>query len=377
MESVRLSATSRPTVKCELQCAEYLGAGTSGSVYGLGPAPDGRRYAVKTVKLETDVPSAGQLAECKLHASLPQHDALLQYFFSWTATQTLHILLERVDSELWDSVDGPKGSVDVSERTEWAEALLSAVSCLHAHGIAHRDISPWNCFLANHVEPASHRPGSGGNEPTSSHQALKVGDFGLACRVQPTGSATNLGGLFGMETDGFAPLDDSAVGSLYSAPELGSEGGYEGKEVDIFSAGMTLFAIWHAVVQQEPSGDGQQHDLTTDVETLKTTGELPAGWAAAAGPVGDLIRQMVSHDPQQRPAAADAVALFRAAAASGQRMGAPTASKELPAATTDTTTSTARRGGLIGVASGWVGRICTGRRMSGRISPAPAREVVL
>ena len=45
-----------------------------------------------------------------------------------------------------------------------------------------------------------------------------------------------------METDGFAPLDESAVGSLYSAPELGSEGGYEGKEVDVFAGAEKAFA---------------------------------------------------------------------------------------------------------------------------------------
>ena len=57
-----------------------------------------------------------------------------------------------------------------------------------------------------------------------------------------------------MNADGYAPLDESAIGSLYSAPELGSEGGYEGKEVDVYSTGMTIFAIYHAVVLKEEEG---------------------------------------------------------------------------------------------------------------------------
>ena len=48
--------------------------------------------------------------------------------------------------------------------------------------------------------------------------------------------------LRGWYAEGFAPLDSSAIGSLYSAPELGSEDGYS-LEVDIFSAGIILYEL--------------------------------------------------------------------------------------------------------------------------------------
>ena len=212
-------------IMCELQCAEFLGAGTSGSVHGLGPSLDGKRYAVKQVTCpeETGVPSPGQLAECRLHASLPQHNALLGYRFSWVHSQKLYILLERVDSELWDALEGGESSaaVDAAERTEWARQLLSAVACLHAHGVAHRDISPWNCFLVNgSTTKDDTSTGESASVAAPPRRELKLGDFGLAVRVPPTGSPASLGGLFGMETDGCAPLDESAIGSLYSAPEV-------------------------------------------------------------------------------------------------------------------------------------------------------------
>ena len=46
---------------------------------------------------------------------------------------------------------------------------------------------------------------------------VKIGDFGLSvrCAVGET--------LSGEATAGAAPLDASAIGSLYSAPELGSD----------------------------------------------------------------------------------------------------------------------------------------------------------
>ena len=37
-------------------------------------------------------------------------------------------------------------------------------------------------------------------------------------------------------------MDDSAIGSLYSAPELGSTAGY-GMAADVFSMGMVVFCM--------------------------------------------------------------------------------------------------------------------------------------
>ena len=53
-------------IMCELQCAEFLGAGTSGSVHGLGPSLDGKRYAVPWTGSTCDTPPVGLdgLMEC-------------------------------------------------------------------------------------------------------------------------------------------------------------------------------------------------------------------------------------------------------------------------------------------------------------------------
>lgn len=85
---------------------------------------------------------------------------------------------------------------------------------------------------------------------------LKIGDFGLALELPAEG------GLVGPEHPGACPLDVSAIGSLYSAPELGSEGGYD-QRVDNFSMGMTLFAIFAECHDQE--------QLTAEVEALKNS----------------------------------------------------------------------------------------------------------
>lgn len=292
------SAGETLTLRCD---APPLGAGTSGRVLAIAAdtVPDGRRYAVKRVGLAQGSLRLAQFVECQLHSSLPRSDAVVEYLCAWTCDDTLNILLERVDSELWDGLfsEASEPWMDTARRRlDWGRTLLQAVECLHAHGVAHRDISPWNCFLSGH--------------------RLKLGDFGLACRCPPSGSPSALGGLFGMVSDGCAPLDESAVGSLYSAPELGSDAGYEAKEVDVYSAGMTLFALWHGVVCAAAVAAGNavpldgEEELTSCVERLKGDGTLPDVWKRVGGSMGALVLRMVNHEPQARPSAGECLGLL-------------------------------------------------------------------
>ena len=363
-------STDCTVVRCDIACEQFLGAGTSGSVKSVAAssAIDGQPYAVKTVNLpDGGAPPKHVLAECQIHASLPASQSIVRYHYSWQTANQLHILLERVDGELWDALTEPEARlVDAKERLGWIRDLLSAIVVLHSSGVAHRDISPWNCFLASSNIPT---------EP--ARRRLKLGDFGLAFRLPCSGSGATHSRIFGMTApDGFAPLDESAVGSLYSAPELGAEGGYEGKEVDVFSAGMTIFATWHAVlaardkanawkgnanlprkqVQSHEGSTGEakpaaakgatslqddagveaaevdaemdaelegaemetvtgvelgwEDELTSCVERLKADGtSLPRIWREA-GPMADLVRRMVSHDASSRPTAEQCLELL-------------------------------------------------------------------
>ena len=88
-----------------------------------------------------------------------------------------------------------------------------------------------------------------------SEKDAKIGDFGLSVKVEA------LNPLVGMHAPGCCKLDVSAIGSLYSAPELGSDGGYD-SSVDVFSLGMILFAIFANCRDIE--------ELVSAVEAMKT-----------------------------------------------------------------------------------------------------------
>jgi len=145
--------------------------------------------------------------------------------------------------------------------------------------VLHRDVNPWNALLV--LE---------GSESSSA----RLGDFGLAVRMESSE-------LRGWETPGAAPLDDSAIGSLYSAPELGDVYGFP---ADVFSLGMTLLAIWG-------SADLGEEELINLVEGAKqaacsSSSSSHMGSLGKEVPCGlrSVLADALAHQAAGRPTAA-------------------------------------------------------------------------
>lgn len=191
-----------------LECDTLLGAGTSGKVYQLASSIDGRQYAVKRVPVSTEDELEKAKLEAKLHG-LFQRDSIVGYRYSWVERSgggetELCILLDRVDHELWQALlESPPTT---AECHAWSRNLLDALQAVHDQRVIHRDLSPWNVFVSR--------------GPDGLRQ-LRLGDFGMAAQL-PDGKQ-----LSGLEQDGCPPLDDSALGSPFSAPELGATEGCE------------------------------------------------------------------------------------------------------------------------------------------------------
>ncbi len=288
-------ARSGMKLSLELTCGAMLGQGTSGAVYAVDSCADGRRYALKVTKSGSDGADAA-LAECRLHAALPPCDAIVRYVFSWTTPLHIYVLLERMAGELWQAVlQSPASSAALAERLQWSKDVSSAIACLHSMKVAHRDINPWNLFVGE---------GAAGRR-------CKLGDLGLAARLPPSGR------FAGWHEPGAPSLDESAIGSLYSAPELGAEaeaGGYN-LTADVFSAGQCLVAIWHSAVVHSASEEA----VTEATEAVRSTGELP--WIVPCR-LAALVRRLTSHDPEQRPSASEAVAELAAMASAHDAIAA-------------------------------------------------------
>mmetsp|Transcript_113556 Transcript_113556/g.353977 ORF Transcript_113556/g.353977 Transcript_113556/m.353977 type:complete len:346 (-) Transcript_113556:29-1066(-) len=287
----QLAPASLTTIQLQLQLGEELGEGTSGVVAPVVAATDGGRYVAKRLKSAGPDSAASFAHEIRLH-KLCSADcgAVVRYAFACQTPDELVVLMEACDAILWDAIAGGAAWTSLAgrqpsnvEREAWTRQLCQAVDHCHTLRVVHRDLNPWNVFLC-------------WDRPKRS-ASLRLGDFGLA--VQLSRDVTELTGVDAV--GGAAALDESALGSLYSAPELGARYGFP---ADVFSLGMTLLATWTSA-----DCNCNEDSVTEAVETAKLAAkeephqQFPKLEAAAGQQV--MIVSMLSGDPTARPTAQD------------------------------------------------------------------------
>eukprot|EP00928_Gymnodinium_smaydae_P011145 TRINITY_DN14150_c0_g1_i1.p1 TRINITY_DN14150_c0_g1~~TRINITY_DN14150_c0_g1_i1.p1 ORF type:complete len:482 (-),score=80.10 TRINITY_DN14150_c0_g1_i1:8-1417(-) len=279
---VRKKLGEGSSLQMPLRLGKELGAGTSGAVFDVNAlgASDGRDYALKVVPCNDPEQRCRRLAEARLHARLGGHPAMVRYSCSWLddARGSLLILMERCEEELWSYVVEGAAGASITEvvKVTWALQLAEGLHHIQTRQVMHRDLSPWNIFVSKPPSAAD------GQAPPT----LKIGDFGMAVQMGPS-VATPLRGMDSPDGEAM-PLDESAIGSLFSAPELGQE--YDAS-VDIYSLGMVIFFIWDSPRDVD--------SLITRIERLKETAELPDDFLAPQG-LRSALQRMLSHDPTCR-----------------------------------------------------------------------------
>lgn len=260
---------------------EELGEGTSGKVCEVEQNPlldMGGSYAIKLVECKGAEEQKLRFTEAKLHGLLGAHPSLVRYSYSWFVQDNdmLCVLMERCQEDLWAYITEKPAdwTLPTHVKATWSVQLAEGLHYIRKHNVMHRDLSPWNIFTKY-------------DESTMEETILKIGDFGLSVQIKPT---TRLP-LTGIEPppDHIAmPLDESAMGSLYSAPELGQSYDFT---VDLYSLGMTLFFIWDSPRNLD--------DLITRIEVVKDTAKIPDDFQGPEG-LSQLLQRLLSHDPAQR-----------------------------------------------------------------------------
>lgn len=300
----------------QLPLGKVAGEGTSGTVSPVNDAIDGGRYVVKRSKALGPEAKANLESEIRIHKRLSVDcPDIVRYVFASQTTEEIVVLMEACDTVLWEALtrgDGwaalTSGPPDQRDRQAWALQLSHAVQHCHSLCVLHRDINPWNVFLVRGGDGAA---------------AARLGDFGLAVQLPEDGSETQLSGTSAQA--GAVALDESALGSLYSAPELGGDS--YGFPADVFSLGMTLLALWASA-----DCDCNEDALIEVTEGVKQAAgqaaapELPALAAAAPGH-RRLLCTMVAGAPEARPGARAAHAALAGREDPKRKAGSPPVSK--------------------------------------------------
>jgi serine/threonine-protein kinase len=168
------------------------------------------------------------------------------------------------------------------EAAQLVEQLARAMQAAHDRGIIHRDLKPGNVFLTLDGSP-------------------KVGDFGLARRMEHSVSLTQTGAVLGTPS--------------YMAPEQALAAKDVGRAADVWSLGALLYeclggrppflaATSHETVQQviheEPVALGQLNPtVPRDLETIchKCLQKEPGKRYAAAELLADDLGRFLRREP--------------------------------------------------------------------------------
>lgn len=249
-----------------------LGEGQFGITYLCTENATGLKYACKCIpkrKLisEEEVENVGREIEVMHH--LAGHPNIVTIKGAYEDATTVYLVMELCEGgELFDRII-ERGTYTEAKAAHLTRTILAVVEACHRSGVVHRDLKPEN-FLFETVHEDS---------------VLKAADFGSSRFFQPGEVFTEI------------------VGSpFYVAPEVLDR--HYGPEADIWSAGVILYILlsgappfWAETVQGifEEITKGEPASFAADP------------WPSISEGAKDLIRKMLSLNPEQRITASEAL----------------------------------------------------------------------
>jgi len=268
MASVLRMVTQDPTSIGRFRITRRLGEGGMGVVYSGYDDALQRDVAIKLLRADASVRSAGLLREARAAARIT-HPSVCTIHEVGEHEGTPFLVMELLDGEtvaarLAAGAHGPFDACAILVPT------LDALDALHREGLVHLDIKPANIFITSH--------------------GVKLLDFGLA-RAQsvtdPTSTSSSAGMLAGTPA--------------YMAPEQVRSEPVDAR-TDIFGAGVLLFEL---VTGERPFRG------TTFVDVLQAvlTEHPPAlSGSAALVAIDRVVQRALTKDPADRFASAAAMA---------------------------------------------------------------------
>lgn len=210
-------------------------------------------------KVGSELPRIYNEVEC---LNKLQHKNIARLMDVFESDTTIYLVLEYCSGgELFDYIVS-KSRLEEDESALIINDLMRVLEFIHLHGFAHRDLKPENVLF-------------------DDKHSIKLIDFGLAANCSSKFKGQSLDQL------------RTCCGSVtYAAPELISGKAYSGPAVDVWSAGVMLYAL---LVGQLPFNDTSIPKLYQQIQGgIKT---LPSHLSPGAS---DLIRRMLTVDPPRR-----------------------------------------------------------------------------
>ncbi|KAG2523484.1 hypothetical protein JM16_002255 [Phytophthora kernoviae] len=243
---------------------KFLGKGGFARCYELKCEQTGTVYAGKVVaKASLVKPKAKQkfTSEIKIHKSL-NHSQIVQFEHFFEDSENAYILLELCRNQSMSDLMRRRKRLSESEVRFYMRQLVEGLAYLHEHLVIHRDLKLGNLFL-------------------TSDMRLKIGDFGLATRLDnPEDRKRTMCGT-----------------PNYIAPEIlsGQRGDGHSFEVDIWSTGVVMYTL---LVGRPPF---ETDDVKATYKRIRANQYDFPETAHVSRSAQSLVRGILRSDPGARP----------------------------------------------------------------------------
>ena len=239
-----------------------LGKGGFAKCYEFSCAENKKIFAGKVIAKSSLVKSRAKqklISEIKIHKSL-HHPQIVAFEHYFEDTENVYILLEICQNQTLNDLLKRRKRLTEIEVQCYIVQLIKALKYLHSHRVIHRDLKLGNLFLTDKME-------------------LKVGDFGLATKLDFEGERKR-----------------TVCGTPnYIAPEILDGKTGHSYEVDIWSLGVIIYTL---IIGKPPF---ETRDVKTTYKRIKMNAYSFPETAIISESAKNLISQILVTDPGKRP----------------------------------------------------------------------------
>lgn len=239
-----------------------LGKGGFAKCYEFTCMENKKVFAAKVVAKSSLVKSRAKqklISEIKIHKSL-HHPQIVAFEHYFEDTENVYILLEMCHNQTLNELLKRRKRLTEMEVQCYIVQLIKALKYLHSHRVIHRDLKLGNLFLTDKME-------------------LKVGDFGLATKLDFEGERKR-----------------TVCGTPnYIAPEILDGKTGHSYEVDTWSLGVIVYTL---IIGKPPF---ETRDVKTTYKRIKMNAYTFPDNAIISEAAKNLISQILVSDPAKRP----------------------------------------------------------------------------
>ncbi|CAI2361085.1 unnamed protein product [Moneuplotes crassus] len=245
---------------------KQIGKGGFAKCYEFTSLENKKLYAAKVIhKSNLTRTRAKQklMSEIKIHRSL-DHQYIVGFEHFFEDSDSVFITLELCTNQTMNELLKRRKRLHEIEVQCWTMQIISALKYLHSHRVIHRDIKLGNLFISSKME-------------------IKVGDFGLATKLDFDGEKKRT--ICGTPN--------------YIAPEVIEGKSGHSYEVDIWSLGVVVYTLLIGKPPFETSNVKKTYSRIKN-NTYSFPDHVQISKAAK-----DLIKRILIKDPKKRPSIDD------------------------------------------------------------------------